>query len=1128
MAAILENAKNVFADGLSASPKEPNKADIIRLFGLIEAILGSAVSGLIVGGAVVYQTRAALFANLARPADSVGIVYGDSTAAYNGIYAKVGASGSGSWTLTNLALPSTFVADLAAVITAQAATQGEVTAARSGSTTLAARLSLILNTALDRSSSVLDSLTNTIAGKETESQQRDSALSGRIDTNATASQQRDSALGGRIDDVSAARAQTQSEVTSARAGKASLSERLAFLQAEIDALEVSGATDEDIATLRNELYATDQKLSGFVVGLGNRLDSEVAGLSTGITLTASNSVARDTALGLRIDQVAILKHPQYRPGDELVLFSSGLTGPAASRPAFTAGSIVNETDLGATLLVNGASTNDITGYIDVALRADYAIEPGRTYLVTAALRRKVDPANPTGSGIELRWQNLNFNKASVSNVRIGSVVNPKIADGVVRLSYMIGKAGALGDLTYTIPTTAIYGLPLLRLYGNGQQTTIIELSIRDVTDVIGTLAKDKTSAPTLLSEWVLQSFADQASKISVIPRLEAFGSNSRLNLQFFRNGVLQGTVFAYRTRSELLLDTTRPVGSRAVTFADPISNNNALWTRSSSTWTIDTSFDVSNGMKAALASIFAAQVVSTGVSVPGTPGEGVPAGGDPGQLLTVLPNGSKGWQAAAAVIALLGLDGRYPQLSELGYSVGDLVMLAREPALLAHSAMMKRPTNARFARVFWEYNLLAVYGQSLGEGREAWARWVAEDTPTRADTWMIGNSVRPQSGDDVNWTPFGAATLTPLKANVDDALGNIQTPAQVDALPAGALNNGENVLVGATRYIARAFEDARLQARQWVAGSACVGGRSVEALSPAATPRLYTRFEQLLAKFVAAVPTGNSRGVPALVWMQGETNYSGGDVSFPADMTRAGYKAKLLALKDQMNASVAFYLGIAGRPPVMLTYQTGASWTVDTNRLAIGMAQWDASLERSDIAMVGPIYPVTDKGGHLDANGTRWFGQQIGKVFQKVVDAGEDWEPLSPKWVDVRNNTIYVGYHVPEPPLAFDLPYVVNAATNFVNKGFRVTDGDGDIGIVGVRILGACIVAIDLARPPAAAPLVWYAGGANYNGHGCLRDSDPTIADSDFVGTSVPALAAKPYPLQNWSIAYCLPVGWSR
>ena len=50
-------------------------------------------------GAAIYRTtKAVLDADLAHDADTVGVVWQDSTAANNGIYTKSGASGAGSWT----------------------------------------------------------------------------------------------------------------------------------------------------------------------------------------------------------------------------------------------------------------------------------------------------------------------------------------------------------------------------------------------------------------------------------------------------------------------------------------------------------------------------------------------------------------------------------------------------------------------------------------------------------------------------------------------------------------------------------------------------------------------------------------------------------------------------------------------------------------------------------------------------------------------------------------------------------------------------------------------------------------------------------------------------------------------
>ncbi|MGO7335797.1 hypothetical protein [Rhizobium leguminosarum] len=65
---------------------------------------------------MLYTSRAALFADLAHDVNSSAWVMGDATAAFNGIYVKSGASGSGSWSRVG-DLPFSFViaADTAGV-----------------------------------------------------------------------------------------------------------------------------------------------------------------------------------------------------------------------------------------------------------------------------------------------------------------------------------------------------------------------------------------------------------------------------------------------------------------------------------------------------------------------------------------------------------------------------------------------------------------------------------------------------------------------------------------------------------------------------------------------------------------------------------------------------------------------------------------------------------------------------------------------------------------------------------------------------------------------------------------------------------------------------------------------------
>lgn len=101
-------------EGLPASgAHEPIKSDVRAVYAVIDAALASlGVNGAITVKAAV---KATLDGDLAHGANTLAIVYND-VAANNGIYAKVGTSGTGSWSKTALALPSSFADDLATVL----------------------------------------------------------------------------------------------------------------------------------------------------------------------------------------------------------------------------------------------------------------------------------------------------------------------------------------------------------------------------------------------------------------------------------------------------------------------------------------------------------------------------------------------------------------------------------------------------------------------------------------------------------------------------------------------------------------------------------------------------------------------------------------------------------------------------------------------------------------------------------------------------------------------------------------------------------------------------------------------------------------------------------------------------
>jgi len=86
--------RNFITDGVPSSGKQnPEKAAIREWGTYLESLAALAFTS-----SLVYSTRAALYANLVPAANAPALVVGDPTAGYDGIYMKVGATTTGSWT----------------------------------------------------------------------------------------------------------------------------------------------------------------------------------------------------------------------------------------------------------------------------------------------------------------------------------------------------------------------------------------------------------------------------------------------------------------------------------------------------------------------------------------------------------------------------------------------------------------------------------------------------------------------------------------------------------------------------------------------------------------------------------------------------------------------------------------------------------------------------------------------------------------------------------------------------------------------------------------------------------------------------------------------------------------------
>ena len=466
-----------------------------------------------------------------------------------------------------------------------------------------------------------------------------------------------------------------------------------------------------------------------------------------------------------------------------------------------------------------------------------------------------------------------------------------------------------------------------------------------------------------------------------------------------------------------------------------------------------------------------------------------------------------------------------PEVGGLDVLVARLNQSALTSAYIAASRY-----NTEVARPRWDYNHFIAYGQSLSNGQEGWP---ALSKSARHGNVMIGDATRPLQGFSTTFDPVGgSAQFKPLVAAVQSiSNGSIMTAEQVSALAPGAQNYGEDPLVGMLNFAKLQHNQRSMVAndtsRTFLASACGASGLTIEYLSKGATPDLYQRIvgAATAAKAVANAE-GKSYGVAAITWLQGESNYA------RDEGTKAGYKALLATLYNNIITDLKNISG-QSETPLFLSYQTGASYSSDVHGLAIGMAQLELSEERNNWVLATPVYPYTDKAGHLDANGYRWVGKQFAKVWHRVVELGQDWKPLSPLKIIRSGKDVLIGFHVPCPPLVFGKPYVLNTATDYANKGFEVLVGDIPVAIAKVEIVADCVVRIVLATEPTGALEVRYAGRAAHNGNGCLRDSDPTVADDNYeyaAGTgqyesaNIPGLVGKPYPLHNWCVAFQRPI----
>ncbi|MDY7671618.1 hypothetical protein, partial [Klebsiella pneumoniae] len=426
----------------------------------------------------------------------------------------------------------------------------------------------------------------------------------------------------------------------------------------------------------------------------------------------------------------------------------------------------------------------------------------------------------------------------------------------------------------------------------------------------------------------------------------------------------------------------------------------------------------------------------------------------------------------------------------------------RNAANLAAAAAARDEINTRIARPVYDYNILITDGQSLSNGTEGWAA-LSKDIRATLNINMLGDSVRPKNENGSTFTPLNGAVIRSARAVVQDLIappdgGNLMTDEAVAALPRGANNFGETVDIGAMwmwREMQLQFRGVATDERKIVAVNCGVGGQIIERLSKGHSWGFYNRIISAVTQIKAiADAEGKTCGVVGFLYLGNEYNY---DSTKGGATDRAEYRALLRKLIDDVITDTTAITGQT-EPPLTVLYQTSGSWTRDSTNMSIGEAQLDICAADANVMMAAPAYAVTDKGGHLDANGYRWLGMQFGKTLHRAIDRRQNWRPLQPLSVTLSGTLLRADFLVWSPPLQFRSCYVGSSPTTYAAKGFRVTDDAGDVPVTRVDIVADTVVDITLGRETTGDVYLWYASQTGSNGNGNLFDSDTTVAVANY------------------------------
>lgn len=251
------------------------------------------------------------------------------------------------------------------------------------------------------------------------------------------------------------------------------------------------------------------------------------------------------------------------------------------------------------------------------------------------------------------------------------------------------------------------------------------------------------------------------------------------------------------------------------------------------------------------------------------------------------------------------------------------------------------------------------------------------------------------------------------------------------------------------------------------------GGVGIAAFQQGTVPYQRLLYEVSQAKAIAA-SVGASFGVPALFWVQGESD---------GELTQPEYLAALQQLFTSLNADV---LAITQQQKAVqfLTYQTASHGCYQ-----IACAQFQLSQQQANVHVAAPAYPLQTQGDgtHMLPLSYKLLGAYFGSAYKRVVVNHDAWQPLSPASITASGNKIVVQLNV-QPGASILADTFSTTTTSPIHNayGFTLTDASGNaLNIDGaVAITGGAQITITSPESVQAGFTLGYG-----NGGGNIRDN---------------------------------------